>query len=109
MFISCLGPPTPNFLTISEKFIHTMIARGCALYPRKLDISMTHGAIEMSGNMMHREKYKFILFLILFTFILGLGSPAPQFWTISEQFINPIIPIGCALHPRKLHFYDPWG
>ena len=27
-----------------------MIALGCALYPRKLDISMTHGAIEMSGN-----------------------------------------------------------
>ena len=27
-----------------------MIALRCTLYPRKLDISMTHGAIKMSGN-----------------------------------------------------------
>ena len=81
-----------------QKTCKSIIIPGYTTQNRKLEVSMTH-----------REKFKFILFLVLFTFILGLGSPAPQFLTISEKFINPIIPLGCALHPRKLHFYDPWG
>ena len=63
--------------------LKSIIIPGYTTQNRKLEVSMTH-----------REKFKFILFLVLFTFILGLGSPAPQFLTISEKFINPIIPLG---------------
>ena len=49
-FILSLRPPAPKFLKISEKIIDPIISLMRALHSRKLEISMTHRAKDMSEN-----------------------------------------------------------